>query len=173
MRSGRAMAEGYAQSEQKTRPDPFVTPLPRSDPFAPECPGVGRNVSDKPLLALMGRYPRAGVLVGETLQATESGTSQGGGPLSPLLANILLDDLDRELERRGHRFARYADDLVILVKSHRAGERVMASVTRFLTRELKLGVNEHKSRVVKTNDWLRGQGLISVRDLWMKAHGYA
>jgi len=69
-----------------------------------------------------------------------------------LLDNILLDDLDKELERRGHRFARYADDLLILVKSHRAGERVMASVTRFLTGKLKLVVNEHKSRVVKTDD---------------------
>jgi len=75
-----------------------------------------------------------------------------GGVLSPLLANVLLDDLDKELERRGHRFVRYADDLLILVKSHRAGERVMASVTRYLTGKLKLVVNERKSRVVKTND---------------------
>jgi len=112
---------------------------------------VGRKVRDKRLLALIGKYLRAGVLVGETLQATELGTPQGG-PLSPLLANILLDDLDKELERRGHRFVRYADDLLILVKSHRAGERVMASVTRFLTGKLKLVVNEHKSRVVKTDD---------------------
>jgi RNA-directed DNA polymerase len=112
---------------------------------------VARRVSDKRLLALIGRYLRAGVLVGETIQATEIGTPQGG-PLSPLLANILLDDLDKELERRGHRFARYADDLVILVTSPRAGDRVMASVTRFLTGKLKLVVNVHKSRVVKTND---------------------
>jgi len=112
---------------------------------------VGRKVRDKRGLALIGRYLRAGVLVGTTLQATDIGTPQGG-PLSPLLANILLDDLDKELERRGHRFARYADDLLILVKSPRAGERVMASVTRFLTSKLKLVVNEHKSRVVKTND---------------------
>jgi len=144
----------------------------------------------------------------------------------PGRANILLDDLDKELERRGHRFVRYADDLLILVKSHRAGERVMASVTRFLTGRLRLVVNEHKSRVAKThdcvllgftfrgtklrwserayqdfrhqvriltglsskgywhlsrtlatqtgmtNDWLKRQGLISVRDLWMRAHGY-
>ena len=67
--------------------------------------------------------------------------------LSPLLANILLDDLDRELERRRHRFARYADDVLVLVKTPRAGERVKASLTRFLTRRLKLQVNEHKSRV--------------------------
>ncbi len=112
---------------------------------------VARKVRDKGLLGLIGRYLRAGVLVGDLIQATELGTPQGG-PLSPLLANILLDDLDKELERRGYRFARYADDLLILVKSPRAGERVKASVTRFLTRELKLAVNEQKSRVVKTND---------------------
>jgi RNA-directed DNA polymerase len=112
---------------------------------------LGRTVRDKRLLALIGEYLRAGVLVGETIEATEIGTPQGG-PLSPLLANILLDDLDKELERRGHRFVRYADDLLILVRSHRAGERVMASVSRFLTGTLKLVVNAHKSRVVKTND---------------------
>jgi RNA-directed DNA polymerase len=112
---------------------------------------VARKVRDKGLLGLIGRYLRAGVLVGDIIQATELGTPQGG-PLSPLLANILLDDLDKELERRGYRFARYADDLLILVKSPRTGERVKASVTRYLTRELKLAVNEQKSRVVKTND---------------------
>lgn len=77
---------------------------------------VAGKVHDKGLLALMGRYLRAGVLVGESIQATELGTPQGG-PLSPLLANILLDDLDHELERRGHRFARYADDLLVLLTS--------------------------------------------------------
>jgi RNA-directed DNA polymerase len=112
---------------------------------------VARKIGDKRLLALIGRYLRAGVLVGESIQATELGTPQGG-PLSPLLANILLDDLDQELEGRGHRFVRYADDLLILVKSQRAGERVKDSVTRFLSRKLKLVVNEQKSRVVKTND---------------------
>jgi len=112
---------------------------------------VARKVKDRCLLGLIGRYLRSGVLVGDLIQATELGTPQGG-PLSPLLANILLDDLDKELERRGYRFARYADDLLILVKSPRAGERVKASVTRYLIRELKLAVNEQKSRVVKTND---------------------
>lgn len=112
---------------------------------------VARKLGDKRLLALIGRYLRAGALVGESIQATELGTPQGG-PLSPLLANILLDDLDKELEQRGHRFARYADDLLILVKSQRAGERVKDSVTRYLTRKLKLVVNEQKSRVVKTNE---------------------
>jgi RNA-directed DNA polymerase len=112
---------------------------------------VARKVRDKRLLALIGRYLRAGVLVGETIQATELGTPQGG-PLSPLLANILLDDLDHELERRGHRFVRYADDLMILARTERAGHRVMDSVTRFLTSTLKLVVNEQKSRVAKIND---------------------
>jgi len=112
---------------------------------------VGRKVRDKRLLALIGRYLRAGVLVGESIQATVIGTPQGG-PLSPLLANILLDDLDKELERRGHRFVRYADDLLILVKSIRAGTRVKASVTRFLTGQLKLVVNEQKSQVAKIGD---------------------
>jgi RNA-directed DNA polymerase len=107
---------------------------------------VARRVSDKRLLALIGRYLRAGVRVGECLEPSEMGTPQGG-PLSPLLANILLDDLDRELEKRGHRFARYADDLIVLVKSVRAGQRVMASLTRYLDRKLRLAVNEHKSRV--------------------------
>jgi len=112
---------------------------------------VAVKVRDKTVLALVGRYLRSGVLVGRDIQATEMGTPQGG-PLSPLLANILLDDLDKELERRGHHFARYADDLMILVRSPRAGERVKASITRFLTTRLKLVVNEQKSRVAKTND---------------------
>ena len=108
---------------------------------------VARKVRDKRLLALIGRYLRAGVLEGEALQPSDIGTPQGG-PLSPLLANIMLDDLDRELERRGHRFARYADDVMILVKSQRAGERVMASVSRYLAKKLQLKVNEQKSRVI-------------------------
>ena len=79
------------------------------------------------------------------MSPTDEGTPQGG-PLSPLLSNIMLDDLDRELERRGLRFARYADDCNIYVRSRRAGERVMASVTRFLTAKLKLKVNEAEER---------------------------
>jgi len=109
---------------------------------------VARKVSDKRLLALIGRYLRAGVMIGSTLQPSELGTPQGG-PLSPLLANILLDDLDRTLEGRGHRFARYADDLMVLVKSERAGQRVKASLTAYLGRQLKLPVNEKKSQVAK------------------------
>jgi RNA-directed DNA polymerase len=107
---------------------------------------VARKVGDKRVLSLIGRYLRAGVLVGDSIQPSELGTPQGG-PLSPLLANILLDDLDRELERRGLHFARYADDLIILVKSPRAGRRVKASVTAYLARRLKLPVNQSKSKV--------------------------
>lgn len=109
---------------------------------------VTRQVTDKVLLGLLGRYLRAGVMVGGTVEPTEWGTPQGS-PLSPLLSNILLDDLDKELEARGHRFARYIDDLAILVKSKRAGRRVMAKITHYLTQKLKLKVNREKSRVVK------------------------
>ena len=111
---------------------------------------VARKVRDKRVLRLIGKYLRAGVMVNGRLQATRKGVPQGG-PLSPLLANILLEDLDKELERRGHRFVRYADDFIILVKSQRAGERVMASVQRFLERKLKLEVNQDKSQVASTN----------------------
>lgn len=112
---------------------------------------VSRRVRDKGILRLIGRYLRAGVVVDGRLNETSKGVPQGG-PLSPLLSNILLDDLDKELERRGHRFARYADDLTLLVKSRRAGERVMASISRFLARKLKVAVNTDKSRVVKAEE---------------------
>ena len=107
---------------------------------------LAKTIEDKALLTLIGRYLRAGVLVGEHVEPSEVGTPQGG-PLSPLLANILLDQLDRELQRRGHRFARYADDMIILVKSERAAQRVMNSITRYLQETLKLKVNLAKSRV--------------------------
>lgn len=107
---------------------------------------LGRQIADRRLLALIGRYLRAGVLVGEHVQPSDIGTPQGG-PLSPLLANVLLHQFDLELERRGHRFARYADDVIILVKSRRAAERVMQSLTHFLQATLKLRVNPAKSRV--------------------------
>jgi len=112
---------------------------------------VARKVRDKALLRLIGKYLRAGVLVGESLQPTKEGVPQGS-PLSPLLSNVMLDDLDKELERRGHRFARYCDDFLIVVKSQRAGERVKASLTRFLRQYLKLEINETKSTVGPTNE---------------------
>ena len=112
---------------------------------------IGRTIRDKALLALIGRYLRAGVLVGEHIEPSDIGTPQGG-PLSPLLANILLNELDHELERRGHRFARYADDMVILVKSQRAGERVMQSLTRYLEGRLKLKLNPAKSKVARMSE---------------------
>jgi len=111
---------------------------------------VARKVRDKRILRLIGRYLRAGVEEDGTVQPTREGTPQGG-PLSPLLANILLDDLDKELEKRGHRFARYADDLLILVRSQAAGERVRVSITKWLRKHLKLEVNEPKSRVGPTD----------------------
>jgi len=112
---------------------------------------VAKRVRDKRVLRLIGKYLRAGVVINGRLEATRKGVPQGG-PLSPLLANILLDDLDKELERRGHCFSRYADDFVILVKSRRAGERVMASISHFLEQELKLAVNQEKSKVASTNE---------------------
>jgi len=111
---------------------------------------VSRKVHDKRVLSLIGRYLRAGVKVNGRLEKTRLGVPQGG-PLSPLLANILLDILDKELEKRGHKFVRYADDFVILVKSQRAGDRVMEGVKTFLTHKLKLTINETKSAVARTS----------------------
>lgn len=112
---------------------------------------VSRRITDKRVLRLIGKYLRAGVIDNGRLRATRKGVPQGG-PLSPLLANILLDDFDRELEKRGHRFVRYADDTIILVRSISAGNRVMASVTHFLVSKLKLTVNEKKSKVVPVSE---------------------
>ncbi len=105
-----------------------------------------RHVDDTALLRLINRFLQAGVRVGERTEATTRGVPQGG-PLSPVLANVVLDELDWELERRGHRFARYADDCNIVVASQRAGERVMESVKRFVEGSLRLTVNTRKSAV--------------------------
>ena len=110
---------------------------------------VGRKIRDKGLLKLIGGYLRAGIVDGNIQSPSREGVPQGG-PLSPLLSNIMLDVLDKELEKREHYFARYADDLIVMVKSQRAGERVLKSLTRFIERDLKLRVNHDKSRVVKS-----------------------
>jgi RNA-directed DNA polymerase len=107
---------------------------------------IARRVKDKRILQLIRRYLEAGVLHGGMTTARKMGTPQGG-PLSPLLSNILLTDLDDELERRGHQFCRYADDCNIYVKSERAGHRVLASITAFLEKTLQLKVNRAKSAV--------------------------
>jgi group II intron reverse transcriptase/maturase len=109
---------------------------------------VGRKVKDPGVLKLIRRYLEAGLMEGGVASARSEGTPQGS-PLSPLLSNILLDDLDRELERRGHRFCRYADDCNIYVKSERAGQRVRQSITAFLEQRLKLKVNASKSAVAR------------------------
>ncbi|WP_428354451.1 reverse transcriptase domain-containing protein [Methyloprofundus sp.] len=112
---------------------------------------IGRKVKDKGLMKLLGSFLRAGVVVNGRLQATRLGVPQGS-PVSPILSNILLDELDAELEARGHRFVRYADDVAIFVKSKRAGERVLASISRFLEQKLKVTVNKAKSKVSRVKD---------------------
>ena len=109
---------------------------------------VARKIKDKRLLKLIRRYLTAGIMQDGLVSIREAGTPQGS-PLSPLLSNILLDDLDKELERRGHHFCRYADDVNIYVASRRAGERVMASLTHYLDAKLRLKVNRTKSAVAR------------------------
>jgi len=109
---------------------------------------VARVVKDKRVLKLIRTYLESGVMVNGVVMETEEGTPQGG-PLSPLLSNIMLDDLDKELEQRGHKFVRYADDCNIYVKTQRAGERVLESVKQYLEKKLKLKVNPKKSKVEK------------------------
>ncbi|HLU06293.1 MAG TPA: group II intron reverse transcriptase/maturase [Woeseiaceae bacterium] len=109
---------------------------------------VARRVKDRRVLRLIRKFLEAGMMSGGVVEARRQGTPQGG-PLSPLLSNILLDDLDRELERRGHCFCRYADDCTIYVRTKQSGERVMASVERFLEHRLKLRLNTAKSVVAR------------------------
>src|SRR5580693_4720462 len=112
---------------------------------------VAARVTDKRVLRLIRAFLKSGVLEDGLVSPVDEGTPQGG-PLSPLLSNLVLDDLDKELDRRGHRFCRYADDCNIYVRSRRAGERVMASVSRFLTSKLRLKVNEAKSAVARPEE---------------------
>ena len=112
---------------------------------------IAKRISDKRMLKLIRGFLNAGVMEDGLVGPTDEGTPQGG-PLSPLLSNVLLDELDQELERRGHRFVRYADDCNIYVKSERAGQRVMEGVKHFLMRKLKLKVNESKSAVARPKD---------------------
>lgn len=129
---------------------------------------IGETIRDKTLLKLIGHYLRAGVSEKGEVHKSLMGIPQGG-PLSPLLANIYLDVLDKELEKRGLHFVRYADDLLILVGSRIAAERVMASVTKFIERKLKLVVNRKKSAIRKINDVkylgfnFTGQGKLKLR----------
>jgi RNA-directed DNA polymerase len=112
---------------------------------------IAKRVEDKRLLKLIRAFLNAGVMENGLISPSVEGTPQGG-PLSPLLSNLVLDTLDRELERRGHRYVRYADDCNIYVRSERAGQRVMKSVTSFITGQLKLKVNENKSAVARPQE---------------------
>jgi RNA-directed DNA polymerase len=112
---------------------------------------IAKRVGDKRLLKLIRAFLNAGVMENGLVSPSVEGTPQGG-PLSPLLSNLVLDELDRELERRGHRFVRYADDCNVYVRSERAGQRVMESVTQFITQKLRLKVNEAKSAVARPQE---------------------
>jgi RNA-directed DNA polymerase len=112
---------------------------------------MARHVADKRMLKIIRAFLNAGVMENGLVSPTGEGAPQGG-PLSPLLSNIVLDELDRELEKRGHRFVRYADDCNIYVRSERAGQRVMKSITEFIAKKLKLKVNDKKSAVARPRD---------------------
>jgi len=112
---------------------------------------IAKRIRDKRLLKLIRAFLNAGVMENGLVSPSVEGTPQGG-PLSPLLSNLVLDELDRELERRGHRFVRYADDSNIYVRSEQAGQRVMNSITRFIVQKLKLKVNEKKSAVARPQE---------------------
>ena len=107
---------------------------------------LSKDIKDKRVLRLIRKYLQSGIMINGIVVTSEEGTPQGG-PLSPLLSNIMLDELDKELEKRGHKFCRYADDCNIYVKSKRAGERVMNNITNFIEGKLKLKVNRTKSAV--------------------------
>ncbi len=130
---------------------------------------VARGIKDKRVLKLIRAYLESGVMINGIVMDVEEGVPQGG-PLSPLLSNIMLDDLDKELEKRGHKFVRYADDCNIYVKTQRAGERVMESVKGFLEKKLKLKVNPKKSKVEKVGkvkilgfSFFKRKGMVLIR----------
>lgn len=134
---------------------------------------VARKVKDKRVLLLIRRYLQAGLFEGGLVSPRTEGTPQGG-PLSPLLSNILLDDLDKELEKRGHAFCRYADDANVYVRTRRSAERVMSSLTRFLETRLKLVVNREKSAVDRPwNRQFLGYGMSNHRTPQIKVGGKA
>jgi RNA-directed DNA polymerase len=125
-------------------------------------------VADKRMLKLIRAFLEAGVMEDGLVSPVDEGTAQGG-PLSPLLSNLALDELDRELERRGHHFVRYADDCNIYVGSERAGQRVMESVTRFITHRLKLKVNQAKSAVARLGQRKSlGFSFTGERESWLR-----
>jgi len=107
---------------------------------------LAKKIHDKPLLKLIRRYLQSGIMINGVVMDAHQGTPQGG-PLSPLLSNIVLDEFDKELEKRGHKFVRYADDCNIYVRTQRAGIRVMKSIRTFIEKKLRLKVNEKKSTV--------------------------
>lgn len=121
---------------------------------------INHRIGDKTLLRLIRRYLQSGLLKDGVVQTRQEGTPQGG-PLSPLLSNILLNELDKELEKRGHKFVRYADDCSIFLTSRRAAERVLASITRFLNRKLQLEVNAEKTKICRPIHFvLLGHGFV-------------
>lgn len=128
---------------------------------------MGDTIKDGRVISLIHRFLQAGVMVDGELSPTEQGTPQGG-PLSPLLANIMLNELDRELERRGHDFVRYADDVLILKETRRAAERVRESITVFIEKKLFLKVNREKTFVARINDDVKylGYGFYKTKDEW-------
>ncbi len=133
---------------------------------------LSRRVGDKRVLKLIQKFLKSGMLVDGMISQRIKGTPQGG-PLSPLISNIVLDELDKELERRGHNFVRYADDLRVFVESKRSAERVMASLTTFIETKLKLKVNQNKSRVClgrETN--FLGYTLLHNGNLGLSNEGY-
>jgi RNA-directed DNA polymerase len=133
---------------------------------------VERKVEDQRILKLIRKYLKVGVMVDGVVSPRSEGTPQGG-PLSPLLSNILLTDLDRELERRGHCFVRYADDVMLYVKSERAGQRVLSNLKRFIETRLKLRINERKSAVSRSHRRPYLGYLISAHGLWVSPQSLA